>query len=227
MDRADGREERCLPSNEDSPENQMAPLTEEELIRSAQEAGLPGAAAYLLQRYFPLVRKVIGRESRRARLGQADREDAEQEAFFAFWHAVGKFETGTADDSAFGSFPTFLKVIITAHVRDFARRIRRWESHYDRTVRYEELVEICNDNPCGATSIIDPIDLLTRQEFRAILDQAVTGLDSSARNLWEQLTAGHRLGQVAATLNLSYGQGKRLRRSVLDELANKLRDWAD
>ena len=227
MDSPFEENERILPSNEGVSENQMANLTKEELIRSARQTGWADPAGNLLQRYYPMMRKIIGRESRRAGLGRADQEDAEQEAVFAFRHAVDRFDGRSAEHSAFGSFRTFLTVIVTAHVRDFVRRIRRWESHYDRTVRYEDLLEICNDNQWSATSEIDPIFLLTRQEFRAIIDQAITVLDPSARQLWEQLAAGHRLGQVAAALNLSYGQGKRLRRSVLAELANKLRDWAD
>src|SRR5260370_446554 len=105
MDRPFEEKERILPSNEGASENQMANLTKEELIRSARRAVGADPAGILLQRYCAMVRKIIGREYRRARLGRADQEDVEQASVFAFWHAAERFDGRSAEPSAFGSFP--------------------------------------------------------------------------------------------------------------------------
>ncbi len=160
-------------------------------------------------------------------LERADSEDAQQEAVLAIWQALAKFDTGMPERPDSVSFRTFLRVIVTARFRDYVRRLRRWDAHHDRTVQLENLVEASLSGLVGSGGSSDPCTQLTWQEFKLDLDRALGDLNAPAQQMWERLAAGQGLRQVAADLNISYPQGKRLRRRVFAVLAEQLRDWAD
>jgi RNA polymerase sigma factor (sigma-70 family) len=202
-------------------------LAEDDLTRLCQQADLADVAGELLARHFPWVRHIIGKESKRMRLERADSEDAQQEAVLAFLQALAKFDTGMPERPDSVSFRTFLRVVVTARFRDYVRRLRRWEAHHDRTVQLENLVEASLSCLVGAGDSSDPYTQLTWQEFKVDLDQALGDLKAPAQQMWEWLAAGQGLRQVAADMNISYPQGKRLRQRVFAELAAKLSVWRD
>jgi RNA polymerase sigma factor (sigma-70 family) len=199
--------------------------TEDDPIRLPHPAGFPAAAGSLLVRHFQWVRRIIAREARQVGLARADTEDAQQEGMFAFWHAVAKFET--RDQPARSSFRTFLWIVIMARFRNYVRRLRRWEDHYDRTVRPEDHDGASRNEHVWADERENPVAQLTGQEFQGRLDEAINSLKPLARKMWEQLAAGQALRAIAAELQMSYDQGKRLRQRVLADLAHELRSWTD
>jgi RNA polymerase sigma factor (sigma-70 family) len=199
--------------------------TEDDPIRLPHQAGIPAAAASLLPRHFQWVRRIIAKEARRVGLARTDTEDAQQEGLFAFWHAVAKFETSERPGCC--SFRTFLWVVVMDRFRDYVRRLRRWEDHYDRTVRPEDLEGANRNEQDWADERENPVSQLTGQEFQRRLDQAIKSLKPQARMMWEQLAAGQPLRAIAAELQMSYDQGKRLRQRVLADLAQELRSWTD
>jgi RNA polymerase sigma factor (sigma-70 family) len=200
-------------------------LTDDGPIRLPHQAGFPAAAGSLLPRHFQWVRRIIAKEARIIGLARADTEDAQQEGMFAFWHAVAKFDA--RGRPAHSSFRTFLWVVVIARFRNYVRRLRRWEGHYDRTVRPENLEGASRNEQLWAEERENPVAQLTGQEFQGRLDQAINNLKPQARMMWDQLAKGQALRAVAAELQMSYDQGKRLRQRVLADLAHELRSWTD
>jgi RNA polymerase sigma factor (sigma-70 family) len=196
------------------------------LIQLYQQTRLSSVVEELLTRHYPSVRHIIVKESKRTRLGQADCEDAQQEGVFAFWLALAKFDRAIAD-RPYGSFAAFLRIVVTARFRSYVRRLQRFEGHYDRRVRPEELSEALNGIPFGFADSSEPIVQLTWQEFSSRLEQSIGGLNPPARQLWDELASGRSLRAATESLGMSYGQGKRLRKRVIGELAERLSEWRD
>src|SRR5258708_130162 len=208
-------------------EQNLAGLSEDRLILLCQELDCPAAFHELLARHLPWVRHVILKESRRIGLSRVDCEDAQQDAVLAFYQALTKFDADIPGSSVYGRFRIFLRVVVTARFHDFVRNLQRWERHYDRTVRSEELVEIASGGHDGSSEPNDPIALLTWQEFNMRLDQTISLLNPRARQMWEELAAGKSLRAVTVELGMPYGYAKRLRQQILTELAEKLSAWKD
>jgi RNA polymerase sigma factor (sigma-70 family) len=200
-------------------------LSEDDPIRLSQETGFPATAGELLVRHVKWMRRIIAKEARRVGLAWGDTEDAQQEGMFAFWHAVAKFDT--RGHPGCSSFRTFLWVVVMARFRNYVRRLRRWEDRYDRSIRPEDLERVNMNEPVWADERENPVARLNGQEFQGRLAQAINSLKPQARMMWEQLAAGQALRETAADLQMSYGQGKRLRQRVLTELAHELRGWRD
>jgi RNA polymerase sigma factor (sigma-70 family) len=200
-------------------------MTDDDPIRLPQQAGFPSSAGEFLAHHFQWLRRIIAKECRKVGLAWADTEDAQQEGMFAFWHAVAKFDTSSRPTGS--SFRTFLWVVVMARFRNYVRHLRRWEDHHDRTVRPEDLEGATRHEHVWADERENPVAQLTGQEFQSRLNQAINRLKPLARKMWEQLAAGQALRTIAADLQMSYGQGKRLRQCVLADLAHELRSWRD
>ncbi len=205
----------------------LARISEDRLILLCQEFDCPAVWHELLARHIPWMRHVILKESRRIGLSRVDCEDAQQDAVLAFCQALTKFDADITGSSVYRRFRVFLRVVVTARFRDFVRNLQRWERRYDRTVRPEELVEVASGGCDGSSQPNDPITLLTWQEFNMQLGQTISLLNPHARQMWEKLAAGKSLRAVTVELGMPYGYAKRLRKEVLNELAEKLSAWAN
>ncbi len=208
-------------------EQNLAGLSEDRLILLCQELDCPAAWHELLARHFPWVRHAILKESRRIGLSRVDCEDAQQDAVLAFYQALTKFDADITGSSVYRRFRIFLRVVVTARFHDFVRNLQRWERHHDRTVRSEELVDVASGGRDGSFESNDPIALLTWQEFKVRLDQTISLLNPPARQMCEELAAGKSLRAITVDLGMPYGYAKRLRKEVLNELAEKLSAWAN
>jgi DNA-directed RNA polymerase specialized sigma24 family protein len=203
-------------------------MSDEELVDRARHC--PRAEAALLERHGDWITRVVVAEVRRQRLPRADWSDALLEGRFALHEAVGAYKAPPPGQAGEGCFPAFLRLVVTARVRDLARRLRGQERHHSRSVR------VGTRPPGGtparggsqvfepATADGDPARLAERSEAVRRLESSLAGLDPTRRRLVETLTSEESLRAAARELRLSYGVAKRLRQKVVADLRAQLRD---
>jgi RNA polymerase sigma factor (sigma-70 family) len=206
----------------------LSRLRDEELVVLAQECDYQAAAHALLARHHPWVNDLIARKAGPTRVGAADLEDARQEAVFWMLEGIAQYDTRELARPRGCRFRTFLYTLVGSRFIDFARRLWR-QSRLDRQARWvgpqaqlgsigatrESGFRLDQDNPASA---------LVWQENRLRLESALDHLGEEARRLWDRLTSGMPLRDIAREQGLSYPQAKRQRRHLLAHLVAQLRD---
>jgi RNA polymerase sigma factor (sigma-70 family) len=187
---------------------------DEKLVELATRCACRAAVHELILRYHDWMNRLIARQGRRLGLRWVDIQDAQQEAVFAMMEAVAKYDPYQHGKVRRCGFHTFLQLVLTARLKDFAKHLRRVESRYDRSLSSTLALE-------GTER--DPTSRAEWNELMARLQQALDQLDDGLRRLWEQLLSGFRLRVVADQLGMSYHMAKRRRQKLLHELRARLR----
>jgi RNA polymerase sigma factor (sigma-70 family) len=209
----------------------LGPLPDERLVTLARESGHQPARDELLARTARQRSALVGRLARGARLTQADRQDACQEAVLWTLEAIRHYHGEPAPSPGGCRFRSFLHRVIRCRFVDFTRR----QSRYRRQVvlvgvtfppRLDGLDGPAAPRRPGAG---DPPES-GPQAFEAgeLSDRLARQLDrlgERERGLWELLARGASVREVSAVLNVSYDAAKRRRRKLVLQLRTLIR-WA-
>jgi RNA polymerase sigma factor (sigma-70 family) len=204
----------------------VAALTDEELLRLVGEERCAPARSALVERHYPEVCDLVARCGKKHGLAYADQEDARQEVLCALFKALDKFAARGKRARGEREFRNFLVAFGRGRYVDCVRALRRHESHIDRSVPIEELLERASAAVIE-DSWDDPAESAAKEELRARLDAARPQLDMSMRQLWDELESGHSFRASAAALGLSYYQVRRLCKRMIDLLRDRLTDGTD
>jgi RNA polymerase sigma factor (sigma-70 family) len=198
----------------------LAVMEDEPLVVLAQECEYGPARDELIVRYGAQTERLIGWMVYRYRLGDADADDARQNAVFWIVEAVNKYDTNQIGKRRGCSFRSFIHRVVMARFKDFTKHLRRVEGHYDRAAR-------CGDE----TSVADvdrrpndPAEIAEAHESINRLQETLTCLDKDAVRLWQLLASGNSLRKIAAELGVSYDSAKRRRRKLINRLRSQLSD---
>ena len=103
----------------------MALVDDEALVVLAKECEYGPARDEILLRYSPQTERLIQWLARTTEFGNADVEDARQNAVFWTVEAINKFDTDQSDRDRRCSFYSFLYRVLVARFKDFNKQIRR------------------------------------------------------------------------------------------------------
>jgi RNA polymerase sigma factor (sigma-70 family) len=189
----------------------LAQLADEALVILVQECAFQPAADELVLRHYQPMNQLIALRVRHRWIA-ADVPDAQQNGVFAILEAIARYDTRQVAKARGCSFHTFVRLVVRARCCDFVRQVRRAEKRYRRLD--ERRVE-------GGS---DPVEALAQQEERTRLHRALERLDEPLRRLWEELSSGKKLPQIAREQGISYNRVKRQRQRLLAQLAAALAD---
>jgi RNA polymerase sigma factor (sigma-70 family) len=189
----------------------IAQMADEALVILVQECTFQPAADELLLRYYQRMKQVIALRVRQRCLA-ADVPDAQQNGVFAILEAIAGYDTLELAKPRGCSFRTFVRLVVTARCWDFVKQVRRAEQRYRRL------------DERRAEGGSDPMEVLVQQEETARLHRALERLDEPLRRLWQELSSGKKLAQIAREQGLSYGRVKRQRQRLLAQLTTQLRN---
>ncbi len=209
----------------------LSRLGDEELVVLAKECGYRPAANELIVRHREGMNRLITYQARQTGLSAADVEDAQQNAVFALLEAIADYDTLQMVKPKGCSFRTFLRLVLTARFRDYAKHVSRVERHFDHSAVARgaldgdpELVASPSRPHDGLDSQeSDPAVVAEWHESMARLHQALQRLDPRSRRLWEGLVSGKPLRILASEMRVSYDTVKRRRQRLLTELTTQLR----
>jgi len=187
----------------------LARMADEALVVLVQECKFRPAADELVMRYYERMNKLIALRVKRRWIA-VDVQDAQQNGVFAILEAIARYNTLEVAKPRGCSFRSYVSIVVMARFWDFVRHICRVERRYSRL----------DEHPAGRKS--DPVQALARQEEMARLHCALERLDEPLRRLWQELSSGKKLPQIAREQGLSYGQVKRQRQRLLAQLAAAL-----
>jgi RNA polymerase sigma factor (sigma-70 family) len=203
----------------------MARLDDEQLVLLVQECGYIPARDELIARCSGLKDRLIHRRATRSGLQEADRMDAQQDAVLWILEAIREYNTGQHVMPRGCRFRTFLCQVLLARFIDFLRRQHRRQARL-RLGGYtfgalssppapQRDGSSAAPESCGG----EPQRGIERDELMARLHQELDRLGGRARELWDLLSGGMRLREVAAVLDVSYDAAKRQRRKLIDHLS--------
>ena len=205
----------------------LALMEDEALVVLAKEGEYGPARDELIVRYDGQTRRLIHWLAHCRHYGHADVEDALQNALFWFVEAVDKYDTNQIGKLNGCSFRTFFYRVVTARFKDFTKHLRRIEGHYDRSTRCSHEGFLPGDtgrNPEDPAIVAETRDSMNR------LQEKLRNLSEDSCYLWQLLSEGKSLRQIAELLGVSYDSAKRRRRKLIAELKlqlNASRESAD
>jgi RNA polymerase sigma factor (sigma-70 family) len=197
----------------------LAVMEDEALVVLAKECEYGPARDELIVRYGSQTDRLIGWLSHSQGMSRSDAEDARQSAVFWAVEAIKKYDTNQIGKPGGCSFRSFVYRVLIARFKDFAKHLRRVECHYDRSTRSsdeESLVAECRRNPRDPASIAEARESIRR------LHATLTSLDNESGRMWQLLSEGNNLRQIAANMGMSYDTAKRRRRKLIDHLKLQL-----
>jgi RNA polymerase sigma factor (sigma-70 family) len=199
----------------------LSRMEDEALVVLAQECAFRPASDVLILRHYQPMSKLIARKAKHRGLA-ADVQDAQQNGVFGILEAINGYNTLEAVKPRGCSFRSYVYMVVLARFQDFVKHVRRVERRYRSLERAEE-------GPanwlarCFASRRSDPADVVARQEETARLHRALARLDEPLRRLWQELSSGKKLPQIAREQSLSYDQVRRQRQRLLTHLAAEVR----
>jgi RNA polymerase sigma factor (sigma-70 family) len=197
----------------------LAVMEDEALIVLAKECEFAPARDEMIVRYGSQTDRLIGWLSHSHGMTRSDAEDARQSAVFWAVEAINKYDTNQIGKPGGCSFRSFIYRVLIARFKDFAKHLRRVEGHYDRSARSADAEGF------GAECKFDPHDPATIAEARESirrLHATLTSLDSESGRMWQLLSEGNNLRQIAASMGMSYDTAKRRRRKLIEQLKLRL-----
>jgi len=205
----------------------LAEVTDEALVVLAEECEFQAAETELLLRYRPWSQQMIMRLSRRRGLTLHEAEDAAQEAVFSLLKAIQRYNTDQMGRIKGCSFQSFAGRVITDGFKDFVKRLWRIKSRFGRSLHFSASANSPNDENSDVCWVCtdqskNPVHMSQRREMDSRLQKFIDALDAPVRIFLIELLAGARLRAAATTAGLSYDQGKRMRRRLRSQLANRL-----
>jgi RNA polymerase sigma factor (sigma-70 family) len=202
----------------------MESLEDEQLVVLVQECGYVPARDELISRCNGLKDRLIHRRAARSGLQEADRMDAQQDAVLWILEAIREYNTDQHVTPRGCRFRTFLYHVLLSRFIDLLRRQGRRQARlrlggYTFGSLSSPPAPRRDGSPAGPESRGgEPQRGVERDELIARLHQELDRLGGLARELWDLLTRGRRLREIAAALGLSYDAAKRLRRKLLAHL---------
>lgn len=197
----------------------LAVMEDEALIVLAKECEYGPARDELIVRYGAQTDRLIGWLGYSHGLSRSDAEDARQSAVFWTIEAIKKYDTNQIGKPRGCSFRSFVYRVLIARFKDYTKHLRRIECHYDRTARYA-------GEDTSATEIDgkmkDPASIVEARESVKRLHSTLTNLDQDSARLWQLLSEGNSLRDIAGQLGKSYDSVKRRRRKLIEHLKLQL-----
>ena len=200
----------------------LSRMESEPLVVLAKECCYQPAWEELLARQEVWKRRLVTRRASAAYLSVADTEDAQQQEELAMQEAIATYD---AEQFAC-SVRTHSGRVLTARFNDFLKKRRRHERGLDRSTTAEIAAETGHTRaaPRGHDpSQDDPAYQAQCSEAMERLKAALGAFPPDQGLLWDRLSAGAKLGQIANELAISYDKVKRLRRKLLSCLTKQLR----
>jgi DNA-directed RNA polymerase specialized sigma24 family protein len=204
-------------------DNNLALLSDEELVRLYREGESRPALGTLVMRHYVRMRRLVKGWAKKERLGVQDRQDLGQEAFLFLLKVVSDYRSNGAGAIKSCRFRTFLGFKIHDWFRNAVRRLRRHEQHIARMVRAEDVLK----NRAGPMATTDPEQIAIQREVWERIDAVLFSLEAPLRRLWEEQELGHALHDCATALARSYDHVKRMRRQVFVLLRCGLKEEPD
>lgn len=202
----------------------LAVMDDEALVVLAQECDFAPARDELILRYGSQTDRMIRWLAHCRSQGDADVEDALQNAVFWIVEAVNKYDTNQIGKTNGCSFRSFVFRVVTARFKDFAKHLRRVEGHLDRTTRcsHEGFQPIdASEQPKDPAQIAESRDSMNR------LQETLRNLSAESARLWQLLSEGKSLHEIAKLLGKSYDSVKRRRRKLVEQLKLQLKSCRD
>lgn len=207
-----------MSTNGDYFEIDLAMMDDDALIVLAQECCYAPARDELLLRYESQRERLISWLARTTSFSSADVEDARQNSVFWTVEAISKYDTEQISKDQGCSFYSFLNRVLVCRFKDYSKHVHRRERHIDRSAGFAAEGEAIDRTP----GVTDPALLAESHESVSRLHAAVAQLDAESCCIWEMLTEGSSLREIAAELGLSYDAVKRRRRRLIDHLRQEL-----
>jgi RNA polymerase sigma factor (sigma-70 family) len=213
----------------------LSKIGDEELVLMAQECGFRPAANELVLRYHQLMTRLIACKARQTNLTENDVEDAKQNAVFALFEAIARYNTLEMVRPGGCRFRSYGRLVTMRRFWDFVKQIRRLQKRYHCAARADgnaaaEPIEAGRGK--YASNLLhqrindDPGDAAARQELLGKLSQVLERLEEQERALWQELLAGKKLRQIACELGIGYDAVRRQRRKLLAHLSTAVRELA-
>lgn len=199
-------------------------MDDEALVVLAKECEFGPARDELMVRYGSQTERMIRWLAHCRSHGHADVEDALQNAVFWIIEAVNKYDTNQIGKTNGCSFRSFIFRVVTARFKDFAKHLRRVEGHYDRSTRcsHEGFQPVDTGHlPKDPAQIAESRDSMNR------LQETLQNLSEESGRLWQLLSEGKSLHQIAELLGMSYDSVKRRRRKLIEQLKLQLKSCRD
>jgi RNA polymerase sigma factor (sigma-70 family) len=197
-------------------------MEDEQLAVLAQECGSQPARDELIRRHTRLTEGVVRRFAARARLQEADRLDALQNAVLWILEAIRKYRTAESVRPQGCGFRTFLYRVLSSRLVDFFRHCRRLQNHFPLAGGGVSGLSRGPDGRHGEGDVAldgpDPVASAEEGEVQARLSKELGWLAEAERGLWDLLVAGTPLREAAAVLGISYDAAKRQRRKLIAHL---------
>jgi RNA polymerase sigma factor (sigma-70 family) len=205
----------------------LAVMEDDALVVLAKECEFGPARDELIVRYGSQTERLVGWLGHSHCLSRADVEDARQSAVFWTIEAINKYDTKQIGKPKGCSFRSFFYRVLVARFKDFTKHLRRIEGHYDRSARSDQ-----HDAAAAGVdpTLRDPASIAETRESINRLQSTLVGLDSESADMWQLLTEGCNVREIAARMGTSYDSAKRRRRKLIEHLKIKLnpsRDSAD
>ena len=204
---------------DDDCELDLAMMDDSVLVVLAQDCAYGAARNELILRYEGQRERLVSWLSRTTSFSPTDVEDARQNSVFWTVEAIKKYDTDQIAKNEGCSFFTFLNRVLVCRFKDYAKHLRRREQYIDRSSGYaaDEGIPpaaLCDDD--------DPAFLAESQESISRLHAAIAQLDSESCRMWELLSEGNSLREIAEELVISYDAAKRRRRKLINLLKKRL-----
>ncbi len=207
----------------------LSQVSDEALVVLAKECHFRPAEKELLLRYRLWCNRLIVRLGRRRGLTLHEIEDAAQDAVFSIMKAVERYDTFQMGRLRGCSFQSFVGRVVTDRFKDFVKKLYRVKIRFGRSLQtYERVDTRCDaEHDSGSQWACpkkgnDPVHMSQRREMDRQLGEFLVSLEPPDRQFMELLLAGVRLREAAERVGFSYDKGKRTRRRLRAQLANRL-----
>ena len=204
---------------DDDGELDLAMMDDSVLVVLAQDCSYGAARDELILRYEGQRERLVSWLSRNTSFSATDVEDARQNSVFWTVEAIKKYDTEQVAKLQGCSFFTFLNRVLVCRFKDYAKHLRRRERHIDRTQGFAAdegfMPPVMREN-------YDPALLAESHESISRLHAAIAQLDSESCRMWELLSQGESLREIASELGISYDAAKRRRRKLINLLKKRL-----
>jgi RNA polymerase sigma factor (sigma-70 family) len=212
------------------PDRDLGSASNVELVRRVRDHADGEAEAALLARHIELITRVVQAECFRQRLSRSDWLDAVQESYLAFRKAITRYPCTPPDQTAEDGFPPFLATVVATWVKDFARRVRWHDRHYNQLPGLGSHPRLagCAEG-VGGEFPLEPFGHEPNPEIAAergeVVDRvqhAIQRQPAPSRRLLRLLLAGLSLRRIARLWKRPYGRVKRLWHTSKRKLSAKL-----
>ena len=156
----------------------------------------------LLSRYRPLITRMVNKYAKQVygfEISVADRQELEEEACIALYHAARFYRAGTH-----ATFGYFARVCIRNRLISFLRK----QKNEDHLFRIDESLSYRNDGYSTASPSVLTVEdvgeqVAEKDAFRELFDRFLVSLTEYERKVFHMYVKGNSYKEIAVALNVS------------------------